>query len=499
MTYRFRTADDFERARAARLAPAVAHTTAPANSVIPAPDRVLPSPKPSFTASNAVPSTTYRIHTGSSRPTELPPAARRHTPATTLETTPALPTFPSTSQPAKAKPRKPRAGAEIVNNALRPHVLAEDRLRVWKSPFALEHDAHFRSLVPTEVVNKTYATLLASFAGPTLSNYAAGILRFHQFCDAHSIPEDARMPASHLLLAAFIANHVGKVEGGTVKSWMSGVKAWHDINGAPWDGEDRWVELARRTANKEGTAFKRAQRGPVTVQHMIALRAALKIGISFDAAVWSIACACFWGCRRLGELTVPGVDKYDPLRHASRDTSITRIRPSSSTPATAVKLPWTKSTREKGATMTLTDRNDELCASKALQNHLRINANAPNDAHLFAFRSACGKWTPMTKDWFLARCSAIWKDAKLLAVFGHSFRIGGSTELLLAGVPCEIVAALGGWTSLAFLLYWRKIEHIVPMNVGKAYDQDKIAEVAKAFEAFRVSNNIHLHPADLDL
>jgi hypothetical protein len=87
-------------------------------------------------------------------------------------------------------------------------------------------------------------------------------------------------------------------------------------------------------------------------------------------------------------------------------------------------------------------------------------------------------------------CTRAWDDAKLLRVFGHSFRIGGSTELLLAGVPREIVAALRGWTSLAFLLHWRKIEHIIPMNVSKAYDKKKLDEVAQAFETFRISSGI---------
>jgi hypothetical protein len=60
----------------------------------------------------------------------------------------------------------------------------------------------------------------------------------------------------------------------------------------------------------------------------------------------------------------------------------------------------------------------------------------------------------MAKSWFLRRCDIIWKNTSLLRVFGHSFRIGGSTELLLAGVAPKIMAVLGGWTSLAFLLYW---------------------------------------------
>jgi hypothetical protein len=46
------------------------------------------------------------------------------------------------------------------------------------------------------------------------------------------------MPASHFLLAAFVAHHVGSVGGGTVKGWLSGLKAWHDLNGAKWEGDD---------------------------------------------------------------------------------------------------------------------------------------------------------------------------------------------------------------------------------------------------------------------
>jgi hypothetical protein len=146
--------------------------------------------------------------------------------------------------------------------------------------------------------------------------------------------------------------------------------------------------------------------------------------------------------------------------------------------------------------MTLRDNN--LCPEKAYSNHMKVNACVPGQAPLFSFVTDVGQWVPMTKDWFLRRCTEIWTKAKLNLVHGHSYRIEGSTELLLTGVPCEVVAALGEWTSLAFLLYWRKIEHIVPMNVRKAYDKSKLDEVAKAFEAFRITNRITLvNPEDI--
>ncbi|KAF7368676.1 hypothetical protein MVEN_00191900 [Mycena venus] len=232
---------------------------------------------------------------------------------------------------------------------------------------------------------------------------------------------------------------------------------------------------------------------------MIALHASLDLSKPFDAAIWALATAAFWGCRRLGELTIPSLDKFDPKYHVTRGMRRRRISPNGSSPATAIPLPWTKSTRDRGGLLTLTDRDDDLCPEKALQNHLVVNKGVPLDAPLFAFTSNEGNWSPMTKDWFMRRCTGIWKAANLLLVLRHSFRIGGSTELLLAGVPCEVVAALGGWTSLAFLLYWRKIEHIIPMNIGKAYDKAKLAEVAKAFEEFRITHNIALPTADLVL
>ena len=53
-------------------------------------------------------------------------------------------------------------------------------------------------------------------------------------------------------------------------------------------------------------------------------------------------------------------------------------------------------------------------------------------------------------------------------MLGHSFRIGGSLRYLLEGVPIEVVMKLGGWTSLCFLIYWRKLELVIPSGIISA-------------------------------
>lgn len=154
------------------------------------------------------------------------------------------------------------------------------------------------------------------------------------------------------------------------------------------------------------------------------------------------------------------------------------------------RIPWTKTTREEGATVIATAREDGLCPYTAMRNHLDINHDTPASHSLFAYTSSNGGYEHMTKYRFMEFCVGVWSGAALAHVLGHSFRIGGAVELLLAGVPPEIVAATGGWTSLAFLLYWRRMEEILPMSTSKAYRRAHVDELAKLFEQFRVDHHI---------
>ena len=80
----------------------------------------------------------------------------------------------------------------------------------------------------------------------------------------------------------------------------------------------------------------------------------------------------------------------------------------------------------------------------------------------------------MSKHRFMSFCIDIWSVAGLAHVKGHSFCIGGAVELLLAGVPPEIVATTGGWTSLTFLLYWCRMEEILPILPPKLTRSHKL-------------------------
>jgi len=91
----------------------------------------------------------------------------------------------------------------------------------------------------------------------------------------------------------------------------------------------------------------------------------------------------------------------------------------------------------------------------------------PNNLPLFAFSTPSGPRS-LTKTSFLARCNQVWSAFGYPRTTGHSFRIGGTTELLTSGIPPDVVKSMGRWSSNSFLRYWRDLETIVPLHTRKA-------------------------------
>ena len=400
-----------------------------------------------------------------------------------------------------------RHAPQLANvSHLRPPVLAAHRLAAWSSPYAQRQRQALEAQLPPSLVDNTYRAIHDAIAPstrfayvihvtfhltiyPLRSTYAAGLLRFTQFCDSYGIDEEHRMPASGPLLASFAAHCRGAYEGKTIGSWLSGLRYWHIANRAHWHGDDAWVTQARTIARKEGTHHRRPLRAPVSFEHLHVLRKAIDISTPLGAAMWATATTTFFGCRRLGETTVKTRSSFDPLRNITRSTQIQFRSTVNGYTSVSVRIPWTKTTKQEGASIILTSRDDELCPIAALRNHLTINGNCPPDMSLFAYQEL-NSWHHMFRDSFLSFVNKIWRTTSLDHVSGHSFRIGGAVALLLAGVSPEIVAATGGWTSLAFLLYWRRMEEIIPMCTSQAYSHSHITRLSGIFEQFRIRQHI---------
>ncbi|KAJ7850290.1 hypothetical protein B0H14DRAFT_3452029 [Mycena olivaceomarginata] len=144
-----------------------------------------------------------------------------------------------------------------------------------------------------------------------------------------------------------------------------------------------------------------------------------------------------------------------------------RLEPTSHTHcnkhSTTLRIPRTK-TKKSGDDVVLVSQHKPLDPEIALRMHLTIS-NLPPSTHLFAYCTPTGFQT-LTRPKFLQRCNEIWEVAGYPRTTGHSFRIGGTTELLLTGIAPDVVKAMGCWSSDAFHRYWCSLEDLASLHAS---------------------------------
>ena len=111
------------------------------------------------------------------------------------------------------------------------------------------------------------------------------------------------MPASDSLLSIFITTHrAGQVGKGALCSWLSGIKLWHMINGAPWYAGPCVTRAVKGAASFTPPSSHHPPRLPITIHHLCSLKVHLNLSNTFDTAVWAVTCIAFWCQCSLNEL-----------------------------------------------------------------------------------------------------------------------------------------------------------------------------------------------------
>jgi hypothetical protein len=204
------------------------------------------------------------------------------------------------SLPPDGRIRIPRTrkDAHILPSHHRPNVLASERVLRWTTPHSDVFQTSLETVLSSSSTLKLFQVMLFSLDENTRSNYGAGLLRFTQYCDAHSISEHNRMPASEILLSAFSASAAGTASESALNNWLAGLQYWHIVNGAAWHGSDMLHHVRRGFAKLVPPSSKRAKRPPVTIEALLALKSGLDLSNAFDVAVWAVASVAFWSCCR---------------------------------------------------------------------------------------------------------------------------------------------------------------------------------------------------------
>ncbi|EIW77100.1 hypothetical protein CONPUDRAFT_157365 [Coniophora puteana RWD-64-598 SS2] len=302
------------------------------------------------------------------------------------------------------------------------------------------------------------------WASSTRNKYAAGVAIFHSFCDSEHIPDASRLPAAEHLLCAFAASRIGSIAGSTVRGYIAALKAWHIYYDAHWYGGARLNLVLHGVENMTPTSSRRAPRPPITRDMLLLLADQLDPLAPSDSVVLSAASVAFYGQCCLGEILSDWEDSFR-VGHTALFSHLSD--PLNNNRSRKLFLPFTKVSKSRGEHVYICRQSDRSDPVAALEAHLLLNS-PPASVPLFSFKvGSGGRWKCLTKRRLLLRCNAIWTAHGYSSSSGHAFRIGGTTELLLAGVPPDVVKTMGRWSSDAFLRYWRSLDILAPLHAER--------------------------------
>lgn len=297
-----------------------------------------------------------------------------------------------------------------------------------------------------------------SLADSTLSTYASGLRSFLRFCAEEGLRLIDCLPASEHLLCAFAASEAGRYQHQTVRNHINGIRAWHIIQGVPWNGGNR-LQYALHGVQALAPPAK-PPRPPVTLAMLEVLHLSLDVSQPLYACSLALASVAFWSPSRLGEFCTTSSLSYDP-RHTPARQNLGPM--SSMTGSCKIHLPYTKTKRFAGDDVLVMRHDGPSDPMAALRQHLLVN-KMPAHIPLFSYWHE-GRWRCLTKRTFMEVCNSVWTARGYSRLTGHSFRIGGTTELLRRGVDPSVVQVIGRWSSNAFLRYWRRLDEILPQHV----------------------------------
>lgn len=309
-------------------------------------------------------------------------------------------------------------------------------------------------------LEKIKKALEEAYAPSTRSTYGTGLLIFHIFCDHKDIQEEHRAPVDPTVLSSFISTLVGTYGGSTIRNYVYGIRAWHIIHGTKWRVNEEEVDSLFKAGNKlTPKDSRKREKQPWTIEYLTKICQNLRKEDPKDAAIHACLTTAFWGAARLGEVTVPKLDSFDPIIHVKPSDVQYGVLDRNRHEQTVIFIPWTKVAREKGEHIFWARQKGITDPEIALANHMRVN-NPPRNAHLFAFKHDKGM-RPMTRSIFLTRIHKIVADIGLAKLPGHGIRVGATLEYLLRGLPFDVVKAKGRWQSDAFKGYLRKHAQIM--------------------------------------
>ncbi|KNZ82042.1 hypothetical protein J132_08388 [Termitomyces sp. J132] len=272
----------------------------------------------------------------------------------------------------------------------------------------------------------------------TSSHYASAVQDFLNFCKEQGIPFLSAVPASEDILSLYAASMAGILVGCMAANKILGQIRRNRINGPL-----RISYTLRGTENLRPPNSVRAQRCAMTRQMLHIIYENLDMTTALDTCIWAIILTAFWSQIRLGEC----LPKRQSVVNPKLIPSWRNFACPNDMGSRTLHLPHTKRGKMKGETAIITRQHGSLDPI-----HARMNEAHAGDA-IAVYKGPKNTRIALVTRKLLKRINPILENASYPTISGHCFCIGGTTALLLDGVPPDIVKLLSRWSSDSFLRY----------------------------------------------
>ena len=302
-------------------------------------------------------------------------------------------------------------------------------------------------LADKALTHRVWKLQAAALSPATKQAYATGSRPYKAFCKKYRI---SPFPTTQLTLCYFAAYLSSQVQYATVRLYIAAVRAEQLGRGlADPLKEAQQLTLLLRGLNRHAQTRQRLPINPKLLQLLIQSILSTKGICKQDRYLYATAISlAYFGCLRAGELSYPSVRSYNPKQHLTvRDITIHN---------NTVQL-WIKHSKTdqfgKGATIIIGPSKTDTCPVLIKQQFLHFRRHARNTDALFCFQDGSLLTRPRLQAMLRKALHALKLPAELFGT--HSLRIGSATAAAEAGIPMNIIKAMGRWSSDCYLSYIR--------------------------------------------
>ena len=216
---------------------------------------------------------------------------------------------------------------------------------------------------------------------------------------------------------------------------------------------DNWVVSSLLTGMRRVLGVPVQSRLPITVQLLMRIRTRLNLNSSRHASFWAICLTAFFGLFRKCHLLPVSGPKFNPMQQFTRSDFVSFAK------GYLVHVRWSKTIQLHQRIVTiplLSVPHSPLCPVTAIQHAFSLTVGAASGSQAFCWRhSTSAKLSVFTYKAFMSYMKQILAELGLPTHrYGtHSFRRGGATFALEAGVSLDVISLLGDWKSDAMFLY----------------------------------------------